>query len=230
MTIDASRALGAYAAVATLALGWMALGGVSPAPTRFAEIDVERINVREPDGTLRLAISNRARIPGIVVGAKEYPHPNRPDAGMIFYNDEGIENGGLVFSGEKKNGVPANGGSLTFDRHLQDQTVQLTSIEEGSSRMAGMIVTDRPDGPLAFDRVQAIRAMPQGAARDAAYKAGNFSAARRAFLGRANDGVSQLTLADAQGRKRLVLRVAPDGAAAIDFLDADGKTVRSVAP
>ena len=29
----------------------------------FGEIDVERINVREPDGTLRFVLSNRASFP-----------------------------------------------------------------------------------------------------------------------------------------------------------------------
>ena len=31
--------------------------------TSFAEIDVQRINVREPDGTLRMTISNSATAP-----------------------------------------------------------------------------------------------------------------------------------------------------------------------
>ncbi len=120
MGIDGSRAVGAYAAVMTLTAAWLALTGVA-APARFTTTDVQRINVREPDGTPRLAISNHALIPGIIVGAKEYPHPNRPEAGMIFYNDQWIENGGLVFDGGLKNGKPTNGGSFTFDRYRQDQ-------------------------------------------------------------------------------------------------------------
>jgi hypothetical protein len=38
--------------------------------TKFDEIDVERINVREANGTLRLTISNHARLPeAVVLGA-----------------------------------------------------------------------------------------------------------------------------------------------------------------
>jgi hypothetical protein len=46
------------------------------------------INVREPDGTLRMVISNHARLPGVVVRAKDNPPVDRPYAGMLFYNDE----------------------------------------------------------------------------------------------------------------------------------------------
>ena len=62
---------------------------------QFDRIDVQRINVREPDGTLRMVISNHAHLPGIITRSKEVPQTNRPYAGMLFYNDEGTENGGL---------------------------------------------------------------------------------------------------------------------------------------
>ncbi len=228
MRLDPSRAIGAYAAVATLAVAWLALGGVAPDPGRFKTIDVERINIREPDGTLRLAIASHARMPGIVIGKTEYPHPNRPDAGMIFYNNEGAENGGLVFDGGLKDGKPTNGGSLTFDRWHQDQTIQLTSTEDGARRQAALIVNDRPDGPMDFAAAAAIVAMPEGPTRDAAARAGNFVAKQRAYLGRQRDGASALVLRDAAGRPRLRLQVAADGTSGIDFLDADGRVTRQV--
>ena len=54
----------------------------------------------EPDGTLRMVISDHAKLPGIVVRGKEQPFV-RPQAGLLFYNDEGSENGGLVFGGRR---------------------------------------------------------------------------------------------------------------------------------
>jgi hypothetical protein len=78
-----------------------------------------------------MTISNHARIPGVIIAGKEHPNPNRTEAGMIFYNDQGDENGGLIFDGGMKNGKPTNGGSLTFDRYHQDQTIQLVSSEDG---------------------------------------------------------------------------------------------------
>ena len=60
----------------------------------FKEIDAERINIVEGDGTLRLVISNhKLQHPGRMDG-KDLPRRDRP-AGMIFFNDEGDECGGL---------------------------------------------------------------------------------------------------------------------------------------
>lgn len=228
MRIDPSRAIGAYAAVATLAVAWLALGGAVPDAATFRTIDVERINIREPDGTLRMTIASHARMPGAIVAGVEYPHPNRPEAGMIFFNNEGTENGGLVFDGGLKGGRPTNGGSLTFDRWRQDQTIQMTSNEDGAQRSAALIVNDRPDGPLDMAAAGRLRGMPDGPARDAAIKRGNFGVARRAYLGRTQQGVSQLMLADAAGRSRLRISVDPNGAGKIAFLDETGAVTRTV--
>ena len=75
------------------------LGAKQPASRKeaFNEIDVQRINIVEPDGTVRMIISDTARAPGMIIKGKQYPHPDgRKVAGMIFYNDEGTENGGLI--------------------------------------------------------------------------------------------------------------------------------------
>lgn len=237
VTIDASRAVGAYAAVMTAIALWATLGGAAGAgaaaepQTRFDTIDVRRINVRESDGTLRMIIAGRDRIGGIVMGDRQYPHPNRHEAGMIFLNDEGAENGGLVFDGRLVGGRPTNSGSLTFDRWHQDQTIQMTSNEDGARRHAAFIVNDRPDTPLQLERLPALRAMPAGPARVAALRAAGMAPAiERVYLGSTVDRGAELALRDALGRRRLVLRVAPDGASAVSFLDARGREVRRIAP
>jgi hypothetical protein len=231
MTFDAQKALILYSGVLTAVVVGLLVSGAAPAPGKaaFTEIDVQRINVREPDGTLRMTISNQASSPGIIVKGHEYPHPNRKTAGMLFFNEEGSENGGLIFDGRETNGRRTNGGSLTFDRYHQDQTIQFTSNEDGPDRNAGLIVSDRPDGPMDFEAMSRLNTV-SGAERDALIKASNFGGAQRAFLGRGNDGVSQLSLRDAQGHKRLVLAVTPAGEASIQFLDAQGKVVRTVTP
>ncbi len=229
MRLDISRAVGGYAAVMTLAVAWMALGGNSQRTVAaFDTIDVERINVREPDGTLRMSIAARDRMPGIIVAGREIPHPGRPQAGIIFYNDEGTENGGLVFSGALKDGKPTNLGALSFDRWRQDQTVALSSTEEGSNRQAGLAISDRPDEPVDFATVARLVRDPKSPARDAAIRAAGAAITPRAFLGRSQDRSSVLAMRDAEGRKRLEIRVTADGKAAIDFLDAGGRVSRSI--
>ena len=88
-----------YSGVLTVVFAVTVLTGFRPAaaPQKFEQINVERINLVEPDGTLRLVISNKALAPGIIIKGKEHPHPDRKSAGMIFFNDEGTENGGLIF-------------------------------------------------------------------------------------------------------------------------------------
>ena len=228
MRIDSSRAFGGYAAVMTLATIWLGLSAVAPAAAKFDTIDVQRINVREPDGTLRLAISNHALIPGLIYDGKEYPHPNRPEAGMIFYNDQGDENGGLVFDGGLKNGTPTNGGSFTFDRYHQDQTLQLISIEDGKDRHVGLAINDRPDAPMDIAAGLRARTMAPGPERDALLAKAGFSNARRAWLGRSEDGSVALVLNDPAGRPRLTLGVGKDGVPSVELRDPTGKVTRTI--
>jgi hypothetical protein len=226
MRVNLSHALGAFAGAVAVGAAALLIGAAQPGIPQV--IDVQRINIREPDGTLRMVISGSARAPGIIVKGQETPHPTRHDAGMIFYNQEGTENGGLIFSGEKtSDGVAHSAGSLTFDRYEQDQVVQLVGSEDGSDRYAGMIVSDRPDQPLDFAAIDRIRSLT-GAAQQAALKAANASGTRRAFVGRAADGASEVVLQDANGVKRLRLRVTADGEAAIQFLGKDGQVLRSI--
>lgn len=227
--LDLSRALGSYAAILTLGFSAFVLPASRASRSEHLQVlDVERINVREPDGTLRMTLSSHARMPGLIIGKEEYARPDRPQAGMLFFHDEGAENGGLIFNGGRVNGKPTNGGSLTFDRYHQDQTLQLLSVEDGQERFAGLYVRDQPDDPAAFARLPRILAMPDGPAKQAAYEASHMGGTQRAFLGRGPDKASQLVLRDGQGRKRLVLEVAENGDAAIRFLDPEGKIVRTV--
>jgi hypothetical protein len=105
---------------------------------RFTEIDVERINVVEKDGKLRLTISNAERLPQPIIGGKSYPLRGGTGAGsggMIFFNDEGNENGGLAYAGHKTaTGYRANG-HLTFDQFDQDEAVSFSYTDvDGRSR------------------------------------------------------------------------------------------------
>src|ERR1700733_2745928 len=86
----------------------------------FKEINAERINIVEGNGLTRMVISNHElQHPGSVNG-KIVAHRDRP-AGMIFFNDDGDECGGLVFDGNK------HSASMTYsiDQYNNDQIMQL---------------------------------------------------------------------------------------------------------
>jgi hypothetical protein len=195
-----------YSAVVTTALTAFTIAGYAkPRIQRFDEIDVHRINVREADGTLRMVISNHDRLPGITVRGKENPPVDRPYAGMLFYNDEGTENGGLVFGGHRNASgeVIDSGVSLSFDRYgASSQFVQLAGVSDSNNHIVGLTFSDT----------------------DAT---GN---RRRVVIGPDRDGVASVALMDRNGRKRMVLQVTPDGTPSIVFLDEKGNAVNQLGP
>lgn len=216
--------------IAAVALVGDAVGSQSRAA--YDEIDVKRINLREDDGTLRMVISNKSRFPGIVFRGKERPHPNRKTAGILFYNEEGTENGGLVFDGQKENGKVSSGGHLSFDQYEQDQVIQMTQSEDDGRRWAAFIVNDYPDASMDLDAIEKAQAMPEGAAKQAELKRLGeiYGGKQRMFVGKGRDRSSALMLNDAAGRPRMVLQVSAEGAASLSFMDENGKVTRTVTP
>lgn len=231
-----------YALVSTTLTTVLALAAFTrmPQKQRFTELDVERINVVEPDGRLRLTISNHSRLPDPVIGGKSYPLRGgnaQGSAGMIFFNDEGNENGGLTYSGARTaQGHRASGG-LSFDQFNQDETVTLTYSDNNGRRSAGLAITDRPDVSIqAFaESLMGIRGLPDGPdktrrmeqfRRDAAAR--GEAGARRLFAGKDTDKNAIVTLADPKGRPRLRLAVDSLGAAKIEFLDENGHVTRRI--
>jgi hypothetical protein len=172
----------------------------------FTEIEAQQIKIIEPDGTLRMVISNSRELPGVLVHGKETEKIDRPQAGMLFYNDEGSENGGLIFSGSKNASgqVVNSGGSLSFDRYEGNQEVQLIGVNDKENNFAGLMVSEshpkqKSDPP-------------------------------RIWIGRNDDGSSEIALMDSLGRKRLIFEVLENGNSSISFLDQSGKTVNSMGP
>jgi hypothetical protein len=231
------RFLMIYSGVLTAVFAATVLCGAVGQPRKLEldQLDVHRINIREPDGTLRMVITDQAEFPGAVIHGKEYPHP-RLDAGMLFYNNEGTENGGLIFSGHKdKNGnIIDSGGSLTFDQYEQDQLVQLLGSHDSSGHTVGLIVSDRPNWPIQqdFEEMPRIQAMPadQRKALMQERKAKAYYGPNRITVLRGDDGIAKISLRDGLGRPRIVLGVAEDGASSLQFLDENGKVVNQLTP
>ncbi len=69
--------------------------------TKFTEIDVERINIVEPNGHYRMVLSNRPRSIGPIAYGKPFGYPGGGRPGIIFFNDEGTENGSGWWSGRR---------------------------------------------------------------------------------------------------------------------------------
>lgn len=226
------RLLKAYALVVTLLLGVFAFAGFSQTgqKTRFTEIEVERLNIIEKDGRLKMVISNGERQhPGVIDG--RMLSRKRP-AGLLFFNDKGDECGGLSFNGEQKDGKTNAGALLAFDRFNQDQTVGIQYSENNGQYSAGLRVWDRPDASLGevVDKLQAIEKMPDGPEKTlAAQKLRDLpgaAVAQRVFMGRTREKAATLMLSDPQGRARLLLMVDTQGHPRLEFLDEKGTVVQ----
>jgi hypothetical protein len=229
------RLLQAYALVSCLALVFVAaagLGGQGAVPQKIDELTVQRLNVVDANGTLRLVIANKDRMhPGVMDGVT-IDRP-RPVAGLIFFNDEGDEVGGLAYSGQETNGQRRASALLAFDQFKQDQTVGISYSEANGERTAGLQVWDRSDTRLTelIKALNAANAVADPAKREEAVKAARAAAPagpRRLFAGKLPDRSAAVALSDASGKPRLTLKVAADGAASIEFLDAEGKVTQRI--
>ena len=146
-----------------------------------------------------MVISNRDRLPGVIVKGKELPKSDRPGAGMLFYNDEGSENGGLVFAGHQdaQGRVVDSGGSLSFDKYGASQIVQLAGVDDATDKFAGLAVNDPQR------RIWVVRTGDGSATVSLTDGAGR----KRIELSAPASGAATLEFFDEQGR--VVQRLAP---------------------
>lgn len=201
---------------------------------RLKVLEVERINVVQPDGKLAMVIANTPRLPGIIHDGKETPSERRA-SGMLFYNGSGDEAGGLIYSSQQRpDGGYTAGANLTFDQYRQDQVVQLTYQDQNARPAAGLLVTDRPTH-ITTTEYLALRDRARsatGAERErleqelrAREEAGEFWA-QRIFVGSLNRS-AMVRLKDTRGRTRIRLVVDSADVARIEFFDSAGKVVRT---
>ena len=228
------RILKGYAVVVTLLLGTISLTAFQQATQkqRFTEIDVERINVVEKNGNLRMVISNRERSIGPIYKGKPFGYAGGSRPGIIFFNDEGTENGGLTFTGQRQpDGTYRASSGFSFDQFNQDQVLYFQYNDVNGRRNMGFTIADRIDldiYDLVAERDSIERVHPAGPARDAALRKwaeprnGVPMAAQRIYLGRDVTKAATLNLHDRNGKPRIRLTVDSLGTPSLEFLDASG--------
>jgi hypothetical protein len=234
------RWLKAYACCSTLVFGVLIfVAAKSPGPTKFTEIDVERINIREKDGKLRLAIANSDRMPGGTVAGVDlkFRDGKRDGAGMIFFNDEGDEDGGFTWQGKSTDGTHIASGTIRFDNYRQNEAIGMSHSQKGSEKESGLEVWDSKDTPISaeFAREYArVGAMPDGPDKTTAAKSLGQRAASdlgklttRVFVGRTKQDDAAVLLMDRNGKPRIRMAVDSTNNATLQMLDESGKVVSS---
>ena len=136
-----------YTLVSAIALIALTTAAFTQSTQKFGHVIVERLDVVDANGALRMVISNKDRMhPGVIEG-RTIDRP-RPVAGMLFFNEAGDEVGGLTYTGVEANGVRRANAGLMFDQHRQDQTIGISYQESNGRRSAGFQVWDRAETGL----------------------------------------------------------------------------------
>jgi hypothetical protein len=242
------RLLKAYALLSTIlfaTLIFLAAKG-SGKRVKFDEIDAERINIVEPNGKVRLTLSNPERMPGGQMagvdftsraGNRTFSKGGAPAAGLLFFNDEGDECGGLTYESKMIDGMPQQGVYLAFDHYRQNEAVNLMHGEQGGKSRSGLGVFDT--GPMMtvdyLRQSNAVSQLKDGPEKDAALKKlsqdhkAESLFAQRLFVGRlAENDTSAVILMDRQSRPRIRMTVDAAGTPLLQFLDEHGKVTYSL--
>ncbi len=209
---------------------------------KFGEIDVERINVVEKDGTVKMVITNVDRFPTgkDKLNGKPTNETRKKRSGMLFFNDDGIECGGFIYDGQKNEKGHSSGLSLTYDQYDGDQVMQLLTqdYKEGDKRSvtSGLWFNDRPTKESQVKTAAIMKELDELAkkdpkAADAQYKLyesqGFVGGAPRMMLGKSGSENNGLFLFDNKGMPRAMFYVDKENNAKLDFFDDKGNTIVS---
>lgn len=195
----------------------------------FEEINVERVNIIEKDGKLRMAIANKKKLPNPVTNGRELnDSKGERGPGIILFNDDGDECGGYVFGNW--------GMHFSMDQFKQDQILYMQVIngDKGEpARTAGYWVSPQPvsmTSDVIDQKWDSINAIKDKVVRDKARK--NFQQTiekyNKAFMGKTRDDDTGLFLYDKNTMPRLQAYLDSAGNPKIDFLDAKGNVIASL--
>lgn len=242
------RLLKLYALFSTIMFAVLILlAAKSPSKkVKFEELDAERINIVEPDGKVRLVLANHERMPGGQLagvdltardGNRVMSNNGPATAGLLFFNDDGNECGGLAYGSKIVNGKPTAVVRLSFDHYRQNEAIDIVHGEEGGTSQSGLEVVDTGSMITAdvIRQMNTILLMKDGPEKDAAMKkivsehAAEFKYTQRLFVGRLPENdTAAVVLNDTESRPRIRMEVGASGAPSLQFLDEHGKVTYSL--
>jgi hypothetical protein len=209
---------------------------------KFGEIDVERINIVEKDGTVKMIITNVDKFPTgqEKINGKPTNEHRKKRSGMLFFNEEGIECGGFIYDGKKDGNGHSSGLSLTYDQYDGDQVMQLKTIDykKGDNRYvsSSLSFNDRPAnesqatmGKL-YQELEDLRKKDPKAAEakyEAYRKQGLVGDQTRIMIGKTGSLNNGMFLFDDQGMPRAMFYVDKNNNAYLKFYDDKGNTIAS---
>ena len=174
----------------------------TPEAVDHDRLAVHRIDIVDDKGVVRLSIG--APTPDPVIGGKAYPRAF-PVSGIVLFDDKGNERGGLGVAD-----VPGSAPVLALDHDNMDAI--------------GWKVL--PDGSVTFQMNQRPPQVKDASGRVVAAR----DTATPVQIAVSAGGTPSITLTDKQNRPRLRLTVTDEGFGALEFLDAKGRVLQTIAP
>ncbi|MGN7838538.1 hypothetical protein [Stenotrophomonas sp. 22385] len=183
---------------------------VSRAPqTRVEAPDSERITARRIDivdenGVIRMTLSGQTPAP--IIDGIQYKRAFNV-AGMVLYDDKGSERGG-------------------FGTADVDGGMAVLALDHPAMDAIGWRVS--PDGDVRFSINQAPPLIREPRLDNRLIP--GVQTPTRIQMAVGADGTPAIALNDKQDRARLRLTITPEGYGAIEFLDAQGRVIHTLAP
>lgn len=164
-------------------------------------ITAKRINIIDENGTLRMAISNKKNMPLPKLDGKEYPRKVNP-AGIVFYDEQGNENGGIGLINVDKVGEQT---MMIFD-YSNSEAIGIGKYESTKGyASAGITILDKVPAESNLEEVGSI-------------------GVERLLISNDNKN-THITIKDTKGKARIILGVNSKDEAYIKILDSNGSEV-----
>jgi hypothetical protein len=186
---------------------------------KFDEITAKKITITGEDNLPRMVLSNENRQHSGRMNGKEWPKRERP-SGIIFFNNQGDECGGLVYQVKEKDGKTTSGMSFTMDNYKDDQVVQILNDEYYANGKAyiqrGININQYPAGSNIDERnrkIEEINKIKDEKERNLKLnqlweKEGSVN---RVFLGKTKGNSSGLFLSGPDGKPKMMIYVDENG-------------------
>lgn len=204
---------------------------------KIVNLDVEKLNIVDKKGNVKMTLFNNENIPPALMDGEDILPGHRQDepiSGLMFYNNEGDEVGGLIFGSKKDDkGNYESSASLTFDQYKQDQVIQMHYIDENGQKHYGFSVYDRPEKPLSqlIKKTHEIKNLNiSNEEKEANLKKIWEGNTQRAFMGKNQKGEVSVQLMDSKGNQRIRMVVDENDVPKMEFLDGEGKVVYKLPP
>ena len=223
----------AYAIISTLFISFFALSSFSQKDKvqRLDELVVKKITVVGEDNSPRMVLSNETRQHSGRMNGKDWAKRERP-AGIIFFNNQGDECGGIIFKATEKDGKIVSGMSFTMDQYKNDQVLQILNDEhyaDGKTYIErGITINEYPEGADLDRKNQKLKELNKikddkerkEKINELMKKEGHV---QRLFMGKTYGNSSGLFLAGADGKLKMMIYVDEKGVPKIQTLNEKGE-------